>query len=118
MRCYYHQDVEAVAVCKSCGRGLCPACAVDVGNGLACRNQCEEEVRSLNRVINRNKTAHEKTSGAYARVALFYAGLGAVVLVGGVMDWRGFQWLLVPAGVVFLLSAVLHYSTGRKFRRE
>jgi hypothetical protein len=39
-------------------------------------------------------------------------------LVGGVMDWRGFQWLLVPAGVVFLLSAVLHYSTGRKFRRE
>ena len=118
MRCYYHQDVDAVAVCKNCGRGLCPACAVDIGNGLACRNRCEEEARSLNRVIERNKTAYEKTSGAYSRVALFYAGLGAVVLVGGVMDWRGNQWLLVPAGVVFLLSAVLHYSTGRKFRRE
>ena len=118
MRCFYHQDVEAVATCKNCARGLCVRCAVDVGNGLACPNRCEEEVRALNRIISRNKSAHEKTSGAYARVALFYSLLGAAFLLGGVVDWRGFSWLLFPAGGIFLLSAVLHYSTGRKFQRE
>ncbi len=118
MRCFYRQDVEAVAVCKNCGRGLCPGCAVDVKNGLACPNRCEEAVRALNRVISRNKTAHEKTSGAYWRVALFYGVLGSAFLVGGLADWRGFSWLLFPAGVIFLLSAYLHYSTGRKFQRE
>jgi hypothetical protein len=118
MRCYYHQEQEAVALCKSCSRGLCPSCAVDVGNGLACRNSCEDEVRSLNRVINRNKTSYEKTSGAYARMAVFYGVLGAVMFVGGVFDWRGFQWLLMPAGAIFLLSGVLHYTTGRRFQKE
>ena len=118
MRCFYHQDVEAVAACKNCGRGLCAGCAVDVGNGLACPDRCEEEVRALNRVISRNKTAYEKTSGAYWRVALFYGLVGVAFLAGAVADWRGFSWLLLPAGVIFLLSAVLHYSTGRRFQKE
>ena len=107
-----------MATCKNCGRGLCPGCAVDVENGLACRDRCEAEVRDLNRVIRRNKTAYEKTSGAYWRVALFYGVVGATFFVGGAVDWRGFSWLLFPAGAIFLLSAYLHYSTGRKFQRE
>jgi hypothetical protein len=28
MRCFYHHDKEAVGSCKSCGKGLCPECAV------------------------------------------------------------------------------------------
>ena len=118
MHCFYHQDIDAVAVCKNCGRGLCVTCAVDIGNGLACQNRCEDEARALNRVISRNKSAHETTSGAYWRVALFYGVVGAAFIIGGIMDWRGFSWLLYPAGAIFLLSAVLHYSTGRKFQRE
>lgn len=115
MRCFYHRDVEAVGACKSCGRGLCPECAHDVGNGLACLNRCEAEVESLNRIIARNKTAYEKTKGAYARTALFYALVGALFLVGGLTDWRGFGWVLVPAAAIFFFSAWVHYSTGRKY---
>jgi hypothetical protein len=118
MHCFYHRDVEAVATCKSCGRGLCPDCAHDVGNGLACMNRCEAEVVALNRIIARNKTAYEKTSGAYTRTALFYAAVGAVFLAGGLANWRGFGWVLVPAAVIFFLSAYVHYSTGRRFRGE
>ena len=118
MHCYYHQDVEAVGLCKSCSRGLCAACAADVGNGLACRGRCEEEVKAVNRVIGRNKTAYEKTSGAYARVGAFYAIVGAAFLAAGVLDWRGMAWILIPAGGIFLLSALLHFVTGRKYQRE
>jgi Flp pilus assembly protein TadB len=118
MRCFYHQDVEAVGACKNCGRGLCAACALDVGNGLACPQRCEEEVRSLNRMIARNKTAYQKTSGAYVRVAAFYALVGVGFFTAGLLDWHGFAWMLVPAGVIFLVAGILHYVTGRRFERE
>lgn len=30
MRCFYHQDKEAIGSSKSCGKGSCPECAVDM----------------------------------------------------------------------------------------
>lgn len=118
MRCFTHHETDAVAICKSCGRALCPACVVEVEAGIACRDRCEEEVRALNRIIARNKTAYEKTSGAYSRVAAFYALVGALFLAGGALDWRGFSWVLLPASLIFFFSAYVHYSTGRRFERE
>jgi len=118
MQCFYHRDAAAVCTCKNCGRGLCPSCAVDVTNGLACPGPCEEEVRALNRVISRNKTAYEKTSGAYVRVAAFYATVGVLLLTAGLFDWRGQAWLLLPAGGVLLLAAFVHYTTGRRFDND
>jgi hypothetical protein len=47
MRCFYHQDKEAVGLCKSCGKGVCLACAVDFSKGLACRGHCEDKVQSI-----------------------------------------------------------------------
>lgn len=117
MRCYYHPNIDAVGGCKNCSRGLCMECAVDVGNGLACRTHCEDEVRSLNDVIQRNKTSYQKTQSAYTRTAIFYAVLGALCLLDGLLDWRGYGWIVTPAGVVFLFAAWVHYSTGRKFER-
>lgn len=47
MRCFAHGDVDAVGLCSACDRGVCTACAVDMGRGLACRGRCEPEVRRL-----------------------------------------------------------------------
>jgi hypothetical protein len=118
MRCFFHREVDAVAACKNCGRGLCAGCAIDVGNGMACPGPCEDEVRALNRVLARNKTAYQKTSGAYARIAAFYALVGVVFLGAGVADWRGYAWMLIPAGAIFIVAGLLHYTTGRRFERE
>lgn len=46
MDCYYHDETAAVAVCRSCGKGLCRACGVDVGQGVACAG-CEADARQL-----------------------------------------------------------------------
>jgi hypothetical protein len=118
MRCFYHRDLDAVASCKNCGRGLCPDCSADVGNGLACRGRCEAEVRSLNRVIERNKTAYAKTSAAYLRIAVFYVALSAACLLGAFVNWRGFGWVLYPAAVAFLVSGFVHFSTSRRFQAD
>jgi hypothetical protein len=42
MRCFYHEDKEAVGACKSCGKGL------------ACRGHCETDAQALIQLINRN----------------------------------------------------------------
>lgn len=118
MRCFYHHDHDAVGTCKSCARGLCPACAVELPHALACRDRCEAEVRALNQIIARNKTAYEKTSGAYVKTAVFYAAVGALLVAAGAANWQGMAWMLVPAGVVCFVAAVIHYSTGQRFGRD
>jgi len=54
MKCYYHHDCDAVGTCKSCGKGLCEECQVDLGKGLACKGRCEEEVQALIALIDNN----------------------------------------------------------------
>jgi hypothetical protein len=54
MHCYTHQAVSAVGLCKTCFKALCPECAVDVGNGLACRGECEQKVKELNQMWDRS----------------------------------------------------------------
>jgi hypothetical protein len=57
MNCFYHQTSVAVGTCKSCGKGLCPTCATDLGKGLACANRCEPDVLAsielMDRVVKR-----------------------------------------------------------------
>ena len=117
MRCFYHHDADAVGTCKSCGRGVCPSCAAELPNALACRQRCEDEVRALNLIIARNKTVHEKTSGAYVKTAVFYAAVGALLVAAGAANWQGMAWMLLPAGIVCFVAAVIHYSTGQRFAR-
>jgi hypothetical protein len=118
MKCYYHTSTDAVAICKNCSRGVCQECAVDVVNGIACKDKCESEVKAVNQMISRGKTAYQKTSAAYSRNAIVYLMLGALfVAVGGVeVRTRAFLgWFLILGGAVFLIGSILNYSTGKKF---
>ena len=54
MNCFYHPTVVAVGACKSCGKGLCQECAVDLGKGLACKGKCEKDVVAMIGLIERN----------------------------------------------------------------
>ena len=118
MNCFYHNSVDAIGICKNCNRGLCLECAADLVNGIACKNRCESEVEAVNELINRNKKSHEKANYAYTRNALVYLFLGLIFLAYGVSELRRNSvliWLILPAGIVFLLGALFSYSTGRKY---
>ena len=54
MHCFKHQTNPAVGLCKTCFKALCPECAVDLGNGLACRGECEQRVGELNQMWERS----------------------------------------------------------------
>ncbi len=47
MKCYYHPNVEAVGVCKNCGKALCHESIVEFGQFLACKESkaCQYRVR-------------------------------------------------------------------------
>ena len=121
MKCYYHNESDAVGTCKSCGKGLCPDCAADVGNGIACKNHCEEEVLAVNDLIERNKAAYKKVRGIYSRNAVPYALLGGLfVLLGLGLSFKDliFGFVVVLMGAIMLVGAILTYQSGKKFDQE
>lgn len=55
MQCFNHTEVDAVAICKSCGKALCKSCSTEITNGIACKNSCERRVNMLNQMIDNNE---------------------------------------------------------------
>ena len=71
MDCHRHAGTPAIGVCRHCAKGLCNACATDLGFGLACRDQHEVAVASDNAFVG-DLGIDEICSGV--RSACTYAG--------------------------------------------
>jgi uncharacterized membrane protein len=118
MKCYYHHDIEAIAICKSCNRALCENCAVDVHPGTACQNRCEEDVKALNLIIQRGKSAYQKTAKVHKRnsIALLLSG-SVFFLVGLIPIIASNSWVMSFAlvlGLIFLLWSFFCYRSGKQ----
>jgi hypothetical protein len=124
MHCYYHQDKEAVGSCKSCGKGLCPDCAADVGKGLACRGHCEEDVRAVVALIDRNiklspKTAQilESSRKVRSSAATFNLIVGVVFIAWGLSNMERFSFIVI-LGACFFIYGVFGLLQARKAAKE
>lgn len=119
MRCFYHGDLEAVAVCKSCGRGVCHDCTSEVGTGTACRNRCETDVEALNDMIERGKTTHQKASSTYSRNGLFGILSGAVFMGVGVFEFDGgMLYFFGILGGLFMIHGISQFTIARRYARK
>jgi hypothetical protein len=120
MRCFYHGDADAVAICKSCGHALCHDCCAEVGSSAACRNRCEDDVAALNEMIQRNKTSFQKASGAYLRSGLLLCVLGvAFAVFGATMRGDGGPvYFLVVMGGLFFIYGFSQLFTARRFNSK
>jgi hypothetical protein len=116
MKCFYHPQLDAVAICKNCHKGLCADCAADLGNGVACKGHCEAEVLALLDLQQRNKTAYQKTAGSYTRLALWMGLIGCLILLGGVLSWNKGGSGGAVLGACLLAGAVIFYANGRRYR--
>lgn len=118
MKCYYHHERDAVGSCKSCQRGLCPECAVDLTQGLACRARCEEDVAGLIRLIQDNlrlaPTSASLMQGlrrGSVNAAVFQMIFGALFLAWGLYDEMTF---IIALGAAFFLFGLV--SLARALR--
>jgi heme exporter protein D len=114
MKCFTHTDVDAVGVCRSCGKGVCKACAVDLGQGIACANSCEVNVRDL--IVHQavSRRALTTTPAAYRTQSIvgFLSG-GTFLALGGSLMFTP-VW---PAAVVLALVAAPLLVQGVRGRR-
>ena len=97
MHCFYHTTIDAVGVCKNCQRGLCPSCAVEITNGLACRDRCEAQVVALDQAIQRGRAAMGGGS-------IILASIGGLFIVVGLVT--------LPSGLIYLLLGILVAALG------
>ena len=116
MRCYYHREADAVAMCRHCGRGLCDACAAEVNKVSACRDRCEADVAALQTMLARSDSAFG-TAARQLRIAAFICVLfaGLFVVLSRQMPYAMATWLLLPAAAVLLLGAGLLVFTARRY---
>src|SRR5580692_517048 len=105
MKCYTHRSSDAIAVCRSCGRALCPDCVAEVGLSCACKNRCEPDVARYNAMITRDYGA-EARKRLEAAVPRGYDKLAYMLIMGvgfvgfGVYNFggHGVNWFFVGMG--------------------
>jgi hypothetical protein len=112
MKCFYHPQTDAVAICKNCGKGLCTECVSDVGHGAACKGKCESEVQGFNELIQRGVRNKPVLGGYYKMWAVFFGLGGLSALTISFLSWRNFiSWeniesvVLIPVGLISLFIA-------------
>lgn len=52
MHCFSHRGTDAIGLCKTCCKAVCPACMREAEGGIVCSEACEVEhgqMREMNR---------------------------------------------------------------------
>jgi len=119
MRCFKHQDREAIGSCKACYKGLCVECAADLDHGLACKGHHESAVEIQNAIISKVIQTQQVAPKTKSVALVFYAFMGVVFMVYGFIT-EGIGSFLFIMGVGFLVFTVIvmvlnrHTLTSRK----
>lgn len=121
MYCYQHQETEAVGICKACQKAVCTRCAKDTGRGLACSDECVDEVSDLNQIIDRSKQIYSigTKSKLPATGILFYFFFAAAFSGFGLYPLtreRNIEWFPLIMGLGFFLFGVLGYIRAKKLQ--
>ncbi len=114
MRCFNHQDQEAIGTCKGCSKGLCINCAVDLGHGLACKGVHEELVNTYNAIVSKNARVQGVQSRTTTVAPLFYAFMGLVSVGFSIFIDKKLLGFLSLMGIGFLVYAGVIYQLNRK----
>ena len=108
MNCFNHQDREAAAQCRFCGKGVCDECGIRLGRnrGVACSVECERTARAeLRKADARRKLG-------FVGFVLFAVALTVMLALG--TERRGGPWLLLLlpyAGGSILMTWFLFFSS-------
>lgn len=103
--CAYHPDREAVGMCVSCGRAVCPECKVVLANRIHCE-ACANE-RLARETSSVPAGAHKRRYSRALRVISLLIGL--FILVGVPL---GLTYYLESGLVAVLLVEVVNVACG------
>jgi hypothetical protein len=92
MKCFYHPETDALAICIHCGAGVCTNCARrSAAQRITCSDECAKALSETESVLVNLRL---KTLGGHRLTGYFCAGAGLVLgLFAGLSGAEG-QWLL------------------------
>jgi len=118
MKCFNHPGADAVGSCKSCFKGLCVQCARDTGIGVVCSAPCEEEVKAIRAMVERNRKVYPLAAKTHARNAIWFTVLAVMLIVFGKIAGHGFMSnYLIVFGIVMLLGAAFSAFNSRRLAK-
>jgi hypothetical protein len=117
MKCFNHQETEAVAVCVSCGKALCPSCISKSSRGkLVCSALCAQAISEAD---DFRDYFHNRSTRSWRLIA--YAMLFPVSFIflvfGGFAIWARewpIVWLLLSVVVIFVLAGLGCLRLGKR----
>jgi len=117
MKCFYHPQIDAVAICKNCSKGLCMECVADVGNGVACKGRCEAEVQAVNQMIQRGIKSRNTSGSYYKKITVMWSLISLAAFATSLLLWQsgrdGFG--LIPIAVAAMIGAFIYGSMVKKY---
>jgi len=114
MKCFNHQDMDAVGTCKHCNKGLCNTCSTDLSFGLACKNSHEKQVEQVNMVIEKNIMMYSKASTNSLIMPIFYIFMGLVFSGFGYNRYESLLNLTGILGIGFIVFGVIIFLKNRE----
>jgi hypothetical protein len=107
MKCFNHNESDAVGLCKHCNKGICPVCLTDTGDGLACEGKCADQVRAVNKLISNNLNATKAFKFGRFLLPGFFISMGLVMIVSVLGGSRSFKAIDVM-GLIFIAMGIIH----------
>ena len=123
MKCYNHSNLEAVAVCRYCGRAICHDCTAEVGLTCSCKGRCESMVAIMNDLVDSGKSVYRNTSNLQLGYGIFILLLCVVFLAPAIYrivkgDTSEWIYFLLACGLIFGGMGIASLVSARRFRKQ
>lgn len=124
MKCFQHQNSDAIGICANCGKGCCPNCVISSEPVISCSADCKQSIEENRQILERTKIMygigqHQRKHTISTQVILFTVmGLLFVGFGGYQIHKRSFEVGFFPLtmGGIFILVAVLAWYRNRKIK--
>ena len=119
MKCSYHHNIDAIGLCRYCLRGVCPECAAEFPEGLACRGKHEESAKQLQSYVDsyaQRQSAHRNEIKRYSNQVIlttcFYLLIGGTLAAIGLRQAEDAIGLLSRIGFFIMGLALVNLVYG------
>ena len=101
MKCYVHQDVEAVGTCTNCGKAVCSDCAMNIAGKTTCKS-CAEKLAA-------QCAAVQKKDPIFALVLSLIGGIvsGLFIGLGQVYNGQIKKAIILSVGHLVLVFSIV-----------
>jgi len=119
MKCFYHQTTDAVGICRNCSRGVCPACAAEIADGLACRGICETEAAAISRLVRLNArfVAQGPRGGTLCQGAGIAGTVAGIPLLVRILSSRSPSITAMVPSLILLFGGLALFVYGWRINR-